>query len=892
MHLGGGAIASLRLFTFLLFFSMLNLWTSNSSAQSLSCPSPAGASGGVPFSTNWSNNLATGQKIIPVVVHLIGNLPCALTKAQVEIAIHHLNADFDSQNLDWDIEFRLAKFAPDGRCTNGISVHCELYQTSDFKTLTRWPNQNYFNIWVVAAVNNDPGFLGAVSVLPTLFAENSTCDGLDRTDRIAGQTPGFDGEDGVVIKLDEFYPNNAGRHTLAHETGHWLNLMHIFQSDPQVNGCSFWTNCHPLSELATNGDLIDDTNPQMEVNTFNPVTCTSSAGQCSGIPTNLDNFMGYAHPCQTSFTQRQREWMFACLMLNRPFIWSAQNLRCTGVISAPGNISGNVIWNLTTMPTGFVQVPQEIHILANSTLTIAPGITVQFCENAKLVVDPGGHLILDGTLTNTCYGRMWAGVEVRGNASSNTQFPSMGVYTQRRLTANAGSIIQNAITGIFVGAAGGGIVKCTGTTFLNNRKAVQFEPFENHIPVPSAPVASNFSNFANCDFTTDAGYLGDNLAFYAPNEVKKFAVFADLRGIRGISFLGCDFVNLRTDLFSHVNLPESDFRNSASNNIRYIYHFGVPETPQTFTLASVFPEITDFEKRCESIYCDPPCRSDEQINQAKQAIITAKTDYNAVYASYLQQPNGTNAAAQKSSMSGQQAIMQDNAFDVLQHIVATEGSLTDYRYWLGYLDAYETDLALAKSYIGTGEYAQASTLLNAMPTKHTLSGSKLDEFNAYRSVLNILQAHLQVGGNKFDLPSAGIDALKNYAENSGFARVRGQAKAMLAMYGILYPPEAATETALRNAEMQSSASAQTYTLMPNPANESVWLGLKADVVKMELTGQVSLYNLQGRLLLQQTISAGDVRVNIPLAGQPNGYYFVKVRLSNGDFSTLPLVITH
>lgn len=263
--------------------------------------------------------------------------------------------------------------------------------------------------------------------------------------------------------------------------------------------------------------------------------------------------MGYAHPCQTSFTQRQREWMFACLMLNRSFIWSDQNLRCTGVISAPGNISGNVAWNLTTMPTGFVQVPQEIHILANSTLTIAAGITVQFCENAKLVVDPGGHLILDGTLTNTCYGRMWAGVEVRGSASTNTQYPSMGVYMQERMTANAGSIIQNALTGIFVGAAGGGIVNCSGTSFLNNQKAVFFEPFENHTPLPAAPVTSNFSGFANCDFTTDAGYLGDNLAFYAPNEVKKFAVFADLRGIRGISFLGCDFVNLRTDHFSQYD---------------------------------------------------------------------------------------------------------------------------------------------------------------------------------------------------------------------------------------------------------------------------------------------------------------------------------------------------
>ncbi|MDO8969337.1 MAG: M43 family zinc metalloprotease, partial [Saprospiraceae bacterium] len=346
-------------------------------------------------------------------MHLIGSLPAALTPTQVNIAIQQLNADFVAPNPSWGIQFRLAGVAPDGSCTNGITSHSDLYHYSNFKSLTGWPNDRYLNIWVVIQVNGDPGILGAVSVLPTLFAENSTCDGLDRLDRIAGQTPSFDAEDGVVIKLDEFYPNNANRHTLTHEVGHWLNLLHIFQDGP--SGACFWSNCHPLAELAINGDLIDDTNPQQQVLTFNPATCSTNAGECtSGVTADLDNFMGYAHPCQTTFTQRQREWMFACLDLNRPLLSSTENLECTGVISTSSDISGNITWDLSNVPTGVMQVTAEIHILSNSSLTVAAGVTVRFCENAKLVVDPGGRLVLNGTLTNACEGKMWAGVEVHG----------------------------------------------------------------------------------------------------------------------------------------------------------------------------------------------------------------------------------------------------------------------------------------------------------------------------------------------------------------------------------------------------------------------------------------------------------------------------------------------
>ncbi|MFN0034215.1 MAG: T9SS type A sorting domain-containing protein [Saprospiraceae bacterium] len=344
--------------------------------------------------------------------------------------------------------------------------------------------------------------------------------------------------------------------------------------------------------------------------------------------------------------------------------------------------------------------------------------------------------------------------------------------------------------------------------------------------------------------------------------------------------------------FMMLPLPESDFRNSAINNIRYFHRPVVPETPLTFTVGKVFPEITGSDKQCESIYCTPPCRSDEQIYQAKQAISTAKAEFNTVYASYAQQPNGPNAASQKNSMTALQATMQGNTFDVLLHIIANEGSLADYRYWLGNLDAYETDLELAKSYLGAGEFSQSSSLLNAMPTKHALSGEKLTVFNDYRAVLDVMQVHLQNGGDKYNLPAASINTLKSYAENNGSARVRGQAKAMLVMYGIFYPPEEATEAGGRDAQGKSVPAADVFTLSPNPADQSVWVKFPNAANKYDLTAQVNLYSVHGRLLLQQKVRASEEGLNVPLTAQPEGCYFLQIRLSDGAFATLPLIIAH
>lgn len=964
---------------------------------------------------------------------------------------------------------------------------------------------------------------------------------IQRTDIVAGTNGAFDNADGVVIKEELLYPNPNQLHTFSHEVGHWLNLLHPFAPCDTDQAPSVWNCCHPLNEGTTNGDFIFDTPPQQ--NDFGQSNCSLIDRYCSdNVSEDLSSFMGYAFSCQNNFTLGQWQWMAHCLLNFRPYIWSDENLRCAGV-----DVLSNVVitqpttWDLTTFPSGKVVIINELRIKNGGVLNISSSITVQFCDAAMAVIEPGGNLQLFGTLTSACQGKMWQGVEVQGTPASNQ---SSGL--QGRFKAHPNSVVSDAITGVKAGdlgfGLGGGIVQCTLTTFRNNQRAVQFNPYENHLPIPSAPVTANASYFIQCEFLTDSDYPGYDTDLYLPNQQVPFSAFADLLGVRGIRFLGCNFINeinnlllstqygigilakessfsvgdyctgaslpcpsanqdhclfknlykgiwaTRTDIdprlphrysvtnatfdecwtgiqssqgsrcyivgntfelgdintdaysssgyitglymdwghtnitvqenlfkldnnapsdiqdthillgtdifylgqannvirrntyknlssgnqafgegaepmqttglhylcntnendvlyagnfvnnasydfnvlpvmiplpppglrsvqglvqgtfpnivnfsagntFSHVNALESDFRYNAAAGIRYFCPNGViPETPLTFTPVPKIVIINNSpSNNCESILCElPPCRSEEQLAAEKQGIAPAKTQYNELRSLYLSNPTGPQAQSQILSMTALQEVIQGNTFDILTDIVANEtGSLSDYRYWLGNMDAYETDLELVRSYTGTAESSAAESKLNTITSKYQLSGDLLAEFNQYQVLLGIIRQHYQAGGDKYSFSTATLSTFQGYAENSPHARVRGLAKQILAIYGTMYPPESSNGLGDGGEERQSGQSVlpvKGIQLLPNPASQTVAIQVDKNLVNAGFDAQVTVVSTIGATVIEQNFNASSEYFNLDISGLRAGVYYVWVRLDSGESFVRPLSV--
>jgi hypothetical protein len=247
---------------------------------------------------------------IPVVVHVIYNTNAQnISDAQIQSQIDVLNADyrrlnadtsntpslFDTLVADVEIEFCFAHQDPNGNWTNGVTrtsttkTSFDLSQ-NDAKYTAQgghdvWDRDKYFNIWVVPEIK-DGGMSGILGY---------------------AQFPGGPAAtDGVVIGYDYFgtmgtvhYPYNKGR-TLTHETGHWLNLYHIWGDDG--NSCS-------------GSDQVADTPNQGSENYGCPSFPHPS---CNNVSDMFMNYMDYTYDaCMNMFSKGQKQRMLAAMNMSR-----------------------------------------------------------------------------------------------------------------------------------------------------------------------------------------------------------------------------------------------------------------------------------------------------------------------------------------------------------------------------------------------------------------------------------------------------------------------------------------------------------------------------------------------------------------------------------------------
>jgi subtilisin family serine protease len=200
------------------------------------------------------------------------------------------------------------------------------------------------------------------------------------------------------------------------------------------------------------------------------------------------------------------------------------------IISHDSILTQNALWNneRTLANTAIVD--------SGSVLTITN--TIHCTDNARLIVRPGGKLIVDGgTLTSACPNEMWQGIEVVGDRTKQ-QLPQY----QGKVELKNGATIENAWCGIRTGlredtltfATTGGIISATNATFKNNRQAVVINSYTS--TGASGNINDYVSMFSRCTFTVDMNNL------FAANGTG-FAEHARIWDVKGVTFEGCSFNN-------------------------------------------------------------------------------------------------------------------------------------------------------------------------------------------------------------------------------------------------------------------------------------------------------------------------------------------------------------
>lgn len=381
---------------------------------------------------------------LPVVVHVINTgTPIGSADnpddASIIAMIDNLNNAWRKNGPsfggpDMKIQFQLAVRSPSCGPTNGINrINGSVvpnYATGGItnintpgsadevsvKNLSRWPNTDYINIWIVNKINGDPNYPGGYTYFPEL---NSAMT------------------DGLVLNASVVDATNK---TIAHEMGHHFYLYHTFEGySNQI--CAANTDC------LNQGDLICDTEPcLLETDCSNTInSCTGVAYQVADATHNytvLNNYMGYTN-CQWMFTDGQKTRARSALFTYRPGLISSWALT-TPTGSAPAAACIPTAAFALSPYYGIQQVDfNTIHIYSNTSLADNSFYVDRTCNQSTIVIEAQSYsLTVTGSYLNPHY------IKAYIDYNNDGDFNDAGENVLDDLNGSSSAIVTIPATGV------------------------------------------------------------------------------------------------------------------------------------------------------------------------------------------------------------------------------------------------------------------------------------------------------------------------------------------------------------------------------------------------------------------------------------------------------------
>ncbi|MDX9905637.1 MAG: T9SS type A sorting domain-containing protein, partial [Bacteroidales bacterium] len=206
----------------------------------------------------------------------------------------------------------------------------------------------------------------------------------------------------------------------------------------------------------------------------------------------------------------------------------------------------------------------------------------------------------------------------------------------------------------------------------------------------------------------------------------------------------------------------------------------------------------------------------------------------------------------RNELAQYKAAKTQAAQDIIRSILFdTVFNITDYRNWLDNLDNMVADRQIISSYLSENDTNNAVTLLNLLPSLYGLEGKELENYNDYKSLVEMQISWFATGKKMNEPDNTDINILQSIAVNEG-SYAGNMARNILTYAGIQnycyclpmidssylkYDFISGTNTLPGNEILKISAE-------PNPAH--YYVAFNYELLNENSTGQILISDLNGK----------------------------------------------